>query len=305
MDPEIVEAPSAAPVTAPVPAPAPAVAGAFDSMADGDYTPPAQIPAEGKPQTPAVPEAGKPVEPEKPVVTSNAFSPITVDGREYKTTEEVVTGMQQSKHEGIRLNGVVKAMQQELSALREKHLALELKAGMPVFATKTQEELDLMEPDDRALYKLEKKQFEEKLGQFKGEHEKQLAKMKQENGQRVERIKNTFAGMRKNTEKFPMHKELEPMMSHLLEVSPWLAGKDDTPFVLYYAAYGYNEYKKAVGAKDVTAKSIEAAKSQAAAGAAASGSTAVAPKAPEHKVDPDSDEEKNKRLVATMKATPF
>lgn len=301
------------PIVQPVSAAAPAtpepVTGAFDSLADTDYAvqPSAEPKAQeaGQPQAPAAAPVEAPATPEKPVVTPNAFSPITVDGREYKTAEEVITGMQQSKHEGIRLNGVVKAMQQELSALREKHLELELKAGTPQFAVKTDEELALMEPDDRALYKLEKKQFEEKLAKFKSEHEKELAKMKQDGAQRVERIKKTFTDMRSNTEKFPMHKELEPQMAHLLEVSPWLAGKEDTPFILYYAAYGYNESRKALAAKAETVKSTEAAKAQAAAGAAASGSTTTGAKTPEIKVDPDSDEEKNKRLVAAMKDKPF
>lgn len=304
MEPNV--APSVVPAVPAAPAP---VSGAFDSMADSDYVAPVAkepvAPEEGKPQTPAIQPEATVVDPEKPVITPNAFSPITVDGREYKTAEEVITGMQQSKHEGIRLNGVVKAMQQELSALREKHLALELKAGLPTFEVKTDDELALMEPDDRALYKLEKKQFEEKLTKFKGEHEKELGKMKQDGAQRVERIKATYMDMRKNTEKFPMHKELEPQMAHLLEVSPWLAGKEDTPFILYYAAYGYNEAKKATGAKGETAKSLEAAKAQAAASAAASGSTVASAKPAENKVDPNSDEEKNKRLVAAMKSQPF
>jgi hypothetical protein len=271
-------------------------------LEDGNFgaTDPAQV---GKVPTQTVIEpqaSGEPAQApaEQPEGTQAQPKPIEINGRTFKSTEELIEVYKQSSAEGVRLNAVRKSIQAELDATKAQVAELELKSGLPTFTEKTEEELSLMEPAEKAVYLIEKKQFDKDLAKFKTDREKMLAdnKAKQESNQRE--ITEIVKKMTEDTKTYPHFKELEPIMDNILDKTPWLSGRHESPEIVYYLARGIKADQEDRKSGQLTTKSQEQAKTAAAAaGAVSTGATIRQGDGTAGKPAPGSNEEFNQRLI--------
>jgi len=290
------------PAPASTPAPAPQSTGGFldhvklpeSSPADSNQTPPTTPPAAvtepGITPDPATPKAGE---------TPTVVYKTTIRGREY-TGEELRKAFEHSSAEGIRLDQTVKQVQQELAAERAARAELEEKANeTPPFKILTKQEMKELDTVDLAEYiskrdkwEMQKETRKESLTKAKAAHEAETKAVKEHIYARSEQ-------MMTNTAEYPGYKELMPVMAQILDRMPNLAGRRETPDLLYYAALGLQKYREGKVSKDAEQKAKDEAAAQAAAQAAAAGSgNPPAPVGSPNPQDDDSDEAFNKRLLA-------
>ncbi len=293
---------AAAPTPASTPAPAQQPVGGFLdhvkmpelSPADSTQTPPATPPATatepGKTPDPAQPKAGE----QPPAVFKT-----TIRGREY-TGEELSKAFEHSSAEGIRLDQTVRQVQQELAAERAARAELEEKANeTPPFKMLTKSEMKELDPVDLAEYiskrdkwETQKETRKESLTKAKAAHEAETKAVKDHIYARSEHMMNDAVN-------FPGYKDLMPVMEQILDRMPNLAGRRETPDLLYYAALGLQKYREGKVSKDAEQKAKDEAAAQAAAQAAAVGSgNPPAPVGSTQPQDDDSDEAFNKRLLS-------
>ena len=292
---------AAAPTPASTPAPAPQQTGGFldhvkmpePSPADSKQTPPATPPAAatepGITPDPAQPKAGE----QPPIVFKT-----TIRGREY-TGEELSKAFEHSSAEGIRLDQTVRQAQQELAAERAARAELEEKANeTPPFKMLTKSEMKELDPVDLAEYiskrdkwETQKETRKESLTKAKAAHEAETKAVKDHIYARSEH-------MMTNAAEYPGYKALMPVMDQILDRAPHMAGRRETPDLLYFAALGLQKYREGKVSKDAEQKAKDEAAAQAAAQAAAAGSgNPLAPVGPTPPQDDDSDEAFNKRLL--------
>jgi len=292
---------AAAPTPDSTPASAPQQSGGFldhvkiheSSPADSTQTPPATPPAAatepGTTPDPATPKAGE----TPPVVFKT-----TIRGREY-TGDELSKAFEHSSAEGIRLDQTVKQIQQELSAERAARAELEEKANeTPPFKILTKSEMKELDPVDLAEYiskrdkwETQKETRKESLTKAKAAHEAETKAVKDHIYARSEMMMNDAVN-------FPGYKDLMPVMEQILDRAPHMAGRRETPDLLYFAALGLQKYREGKVSKDAEQKAKDEAAAQAAAQAAAAGSgNPPAPVGSPQPQDDDSDEAFNKRLL--------
>lgn len=293
---------AATPAPASTPAPAQQPSGGFldhvkipeSSPADSKQTPPATPPATaaapGVTPDPSKPEAGK----QPPVVFKT-----TIRGREY-TGDELSKAFEHSSAEGIRLDQTVRQVQQELAAERAARAELEEKANeTPPFKILTKSEMKELDTVDLAEYISKRDKWEtqkdtrkETLTRAKAVHEAETKAVKEHIYARSEHMMNDAVN-------FPGYKDLMPVMEQILDRAPHMAGRRETPDLLYFAALGLQKYREGKVSKDAEQKAKDEAAAQAAAQAAAAGSgNPPAPVGAPTPQDDDSDEAFNKRLLA-------
>lgn len=292
---------AAAPTPASTPAPAPQQTGGFldhvkmpepspaDSKQTAPATPPAAATEPGKTPDPAQPNAGE----QPPAVFKT-----TIRGREY-TGDELSKAFEHSSAEGIRLDQTVRQVQQELAAERAARAELEEKANeTPPFKILTKSEMKELDPVDLAEYiskrdkwETQKETRKDSLTKAKAAHEAETKAVKDHIYARSEH-------MMTNAAEYPGYKALMPVMEQILDRMPNLAGRRETPDLLYYAALGLQKYREGKVSKDAEQKAKDEAAAQAAAQAAAVGSgNPPAPVGSTQTQDDDSDEAFNKRLL--------
>ena len=254
-------------------------------------TSPATAPAPGETPEPATPEAGKP--------TQSVVFKTTVRGREY-TGEELAKAFELSSNEGLRLNETVKQHISRATAAEAKAAELQAKLDeVPPFKLLTKEEIKELEPAEQVEYALKKNAWETQRDSRK----EQLAKTQQAQVAEAQETKNYIFGrtehMLTNAAEFPGYKDLMPVMEQILDRVPSLAGRRETPDILYYAALGLQKYRegKASTSKEEEARQATAATAKAAA-AAAGGGIPKAPVGASNPGDDDSDDAFNKRVLA-------
>ena len=293
---------AAAPTPASTPAPAPQSTGGFldhvripePSPADSKQTPPATPPAAatepGKTPDPAQPNAGE----QPPVVFKT-----TIRGREY-TGDDLAKAFESSSAEGIRLDQAVKQIQQELTAERAARAEIEEKANeTPPFKVLTKSEMKELDPVDLAEYISKRDKWETQKDTRKESLTKAKAAYEAETKAVKEHIYARSEHMMNNTVEFPGYKDLMPVMEQILDRAPHMAGKRETPDLLYFAALGLQKYREGKVSKDAEQKAKDEVAAQAAAqAAAAGGGNPPAPVGAPPPEDDDSDEAFNKRLLA-------
>ena len=292
----------ATPAPASMPAPAPQSTGGFldhikvpeSSPADSKQTPPATPPAAaaapGITPDPAQPKAGE----QPPVVFKS-----TVRGREY-TGEELTKAFESSSAEGIRLNQIVKQAQQELAAERVARAELEDKANeTPPFKLLTKSEMKELDTVDLAEYISKRDKWETQKETRKEALTKAQAAHKAETEAVKEHIYARSEHMMTNAADFPGYKDLMPVMEQILDRAPHMAGRRETPDLLYFAALGLQKYREGRASKDAEQKAKDEVAAQAAAqAAAAGGGNPPAPVGAPTPIEDDSDEAFNKRILA-------
>ena len=298
--PAVVTTP-ATPTPASTPAAAPQAGGFLDhiktpesspavSTQQQPATPPAAAPAPGTTPDPATPKAGE----QPPVVFKT-----TIRGREY-TGDDLAKAFESSSAEGIRLDQAVKQIQQELTAERAARAEIEEKANeTPPFKVLTKSEMKELDTVDLAEYiskrdkwETQKETRKESLTKAKATYEAETKAVKDHIYARSEHMMN-------NAVEFPGYKDLMPVMEQILDRAPHMAGKRETPDLLYFAALGLQKYREGKVSRDAEQKAKDEVAAQAAAqAAAAGGGNPPAPVGAPPPEDDDSDEAFNKRLLA-------
>lgn len=285
--------------------------GFLDALKVSDPTPPAQADAE----TPAAGEGIEPVpgaegesepglegktpEGEVPPKEEPA-APKKLWAGQFEKPEDMEVAHLHSSAEGRRLH---KELVQRESALEAMAAELgELKAKLaegPAFQELTPEQLAEMDPGEKAEYFAARTEHRLRSEQAKEKQAQQQARAKQEQAQLVAGINARIDFMAANPDKFPEYQELGPVMDDLLERASWLAGKPETPDVLYAIAYGRKAMARDGLAKKASAASEEKRKKDAAAAAARAGSMGPTPggKGPAKQPAAGSDEAHNAAII--------
>jgi hypothetical protein len=223
----------------------------------------------------------------------------TIRGREY-TGEELAKAYEHSSTEGMRLNETLKQTLQRTAAIEAKYNELQLKLDeTPPFKILSKEEIKELDPADQTEYIIKKNAWEQKRETRK----ETLAKMQEAHKAEADELKSYIytrsEHMTKNAQEFPGYTELIPVMEQILDRMPTLAGRRETPDILYYAALGLQKYRESKVSQSAAEKARQDAANKAAADAAANGSGN--PPAPVNATSPqddDSDEAFNKRILS-------
>lgn len=201
-----------------------------------------------------------------------ADKPFEVNGRTFASKDELATAYRNSSAEGIRLNKVVETKELQLQELNKKLLELEDKLGDAPFpgllsTDKDQEaaQLEMLPQAKQMEYILNKKEWEKTQAATKQAREQQRTQMVEGEKRVKEAIKQSEQEMIEQPEKYPGYSKLKPTMDKIIELTPSIANRPETPYLSFWIAYGLNAFGKENAAasktKDATAKATETAKS--------------------------------------------
>ena len=220
-------------------------------------------------QEPKLDEQGNPiVEPVKEPVKET----FEINGRTFASKDELVTAYKNSSSEGIRLAKQHEEDWHQLNELSAKLLELEDAQQAMAFpellsTDKDQEEaqLEMLPQHKQTEYILNKREWEKKqlgLKEANAQKRKQLETNKAEVKALIERNDQDMAS---KPEEFPSYKELKPTMAKIVELTPALANRPETPYISFWIAYGLNAFNKAKATKAEVNKTATATKDKAAA----------------------------------------
>lgn len=296
--------PAASPAAAPAaPAAAPAAPaedqGLFGSLAIEDpgaqpapaMDPPmdqaeaAQPAAEPPPQEEPTPE---PKPEEKP---PEAAKPATLLAGRFKSPQELEIAYGESSKEGLRLHSLLKETDSQLADLKSQVATLKAQAEVPPPEPElTKDQLELMTPEERAAYGTRRELAKHQAVQAKKAAEDRLKQEAAGDQARHDKIIKTCEAMEKDSKKWPDFKALQPLMEELLAAAPELRGREYTPQMAYWAAFGYRALQAQTAASNAGQQAEEDARQKAAAaaavaaagsgGAAGAGGSPATPKGP-------------------------
>lgn len=225
----------------------------------------------------------------------------------YKTPEELEIAYKHSSGEGKRLSVALKTQvvehEKTVAQLRDQieELKIAAEAG-PEIAELTEEQLEAMGPVKAMRFLQKMSDRKSALANLKARREAREQQSKKDEASLVSHIKQTASGMEKDAANYPDYLDLQGNMEAIMDAEPGITGLPNTPYLLYFAAYGQRALKRDSEAKSRTEKSKEAAKLKAKAAAVGAGAAGAAGGAKglvesHGNVDPDSDEAYNERLV--------
>jgi hypothetical protein len=176
-----------------------------------------------------------------------------------------------------------------MTELNKKLLELEDKMGEAPFpgllsADKEQEaaQLEMLPTHKQTEYILAKRDWEQKQAGLKTEREQRKAQLTESEKHMQEVIAESEKGMIAEPARYPGYESLKPTMAKIIELTPSIANRPETPYLSFWIAYGLNAFSKeqAVGnkTKETVNKKTQAAKSaHEQIGKSGVGKTSVAP----------------------------
>jgi len=192
-----------------------------------------------------------------------AEKPFEVNGRTFASKDELATAYSNSSAEGIRLHKLVETKDLQVQELNKKLLELEDKLGDAPFpgllsTDKDQEAAQLeMLPQARQMeYILNKKEWEKTQAASKQAREQQRAQFTEGEKRIKEAIEASEKEIMSQPEKYPGYEKLKPTMAKIIELTPSIANRPETPYLSFWIAYGLNAFGKETA---VTSKTKEAA----------------------------------------------
>lgn len=197
-------------------------------------------------------------------------TPFEIDGRTFASKAELITAYKNSSTEGVRLNKLAKEYEFKLAEREAKLLEMEAKqfdAPFPGILSpdKEQEEaqLSMMPQHKQTEYILAKREWAQKQEQAKQEHAQRLQQSAEQQKHIKEVIEQSTKDMESKPEEYPNFKELTPIMQRIVELSPSIANRPETPYLSYWVAYGLNAYNKERALKAETSKAAAETKEKA------------------------------------------
>ena len=213
-----------------------------------------------------------------------------VNGRAFTSKDEFVKAYTNSSAEGIRLDRL-NAEKDLLLAEKEKRiLELEDLTGAQTFpgllsADKEQEaaQLEMLPQHKQTEYILAKREWEKGQADAKVQREQKRT----QTAEAAKRVQNVIADNEKEmmvqSDKYPDYALLKPTMSKVIELSPCIANRPETPYLSFWIAYGLNAFSRAQAERAKTAAGAEAAKLKAQAAQRQAGGIPGSGKAPNAK----------------------
>lgn len=202
------------------------------------------------------------VEGEEQVVTEKPFE---VDGRTFTTRDELITAYKNSSAEGIRLDRLTKNYQHEVSELTKKLLELEEKQGALPFPgllsldpEQEAAQLEMLPNHKQTEYILNKKDWEKQQTVLKEQREQRKAQLVTSDTGVKEAIETSEKEMTSQTDKYPGFEKLKPTMAKIIELTPSIANRPETPYLSFWIAYGLDAFSKAKAINTKTNETIKA-----------------------------------------------
>lgn len=220
-------------------------------------------------ETQELDENGQPIDKKQPDVKQESFE---INGRTFASKDELITAYKHSSNEGLRLAKQHDEDQHRINELNARLLELEDAQAMAPFpellsADKAQEEaqLEMLPQHKQTEYILKKREWEQKQQGIKEANAQKRKQLEATKAQIKDIIAKNDAEMASKADEFPMYKELKTTMSKIVELSPVLANRPETPYLSYWIAYGLNAYNKEVAQKAEAKKAVTVTKDKAAA----------------------------------------
>lgn len=190
-----------------------------------------------------------------------------IDGRTFASKAELITAYKNSSAEGKRLAALEKERAVQLADLEKKVLDLEEKLEDQPFPgllspDEAQEaaQLEMLPQHRQTEYILNKKDWEKQRAAAKAQREQKKAQLEEASKRTKQLIEEHEQGMAQNKEKYPMFEELKPTRDKIVELTPAIANRPETPFLSYWIAYGLEAFNRAQAAAKKIADAKENAK---------------------------------------------
>ena len=230
--------------------------------------------------------------------------PVTyADGR-YQTIKELENGYRASGKEGRRLHDMTlandKTIRGHVDEITQLKAKLERAGKADGFTKLSEEEVNTLRSEEPAKYsdymrELDKREAAEAAAVEQLETEQKQGAADQE---RVEdSIDSQVNLMRADTKNYPGYASLQPVMSQLLRIDPGLGGRETSPKVLFYAAYGLQQLKAKAAADKESNDNRDGAAAVAGANNTVTGASGGSVPPAGSKGAPGSDEAFNAALV--------
>lgn len=183
-------------------------------------------------------------------------SPFEVDGRTFATRDELITAYKNSSSEGKRLDALVKERERMLAEREQKVLELEEKFAEQPFpgllsTDKEQEaaQLDMLSTAKQTEYILAKREWEATQRAAKEQRVQQKAALEESTKSVRKVIENNEREMTTKVAEYPGFAELKPTREKIIELTPCIANRPETPYLSFWIAYGLDAFNKAEAAK--------------------------------------------------------
>ena len=171
---------------------------------------------------------------------------IEIKGRKF-TIPELTKAYENSSLEGMRLyqetqqlKSKLKSQQNIISELQTKLDEIDINSENPPFKILSKEELLELSEDDRIDYKIKLREWEKE----KELKKQRIEEFKKNKEMEIENLKKVIIQkdyeMANDENNYPNYSKLRPTMESILDKMPYLAGKEETPELLYYLAVGLN-----------------------------------------------------------------
>ena len=206
---------------------------------------------------PILDEQGNPVEPVKEPVKET----FEINGRTFASKDELVTAYKNSSSEGVRLAKANEEAQHKMNEMSAKLLELqEAQTSAPfpglLSTDPAQEEaqLEMLPQYKQTEYLLNKREWEQKQNGLKEANAQTRKQIEESNKHVKELIARNDQDMAGKPAEFPGYKELKPTMDKIVELTPVLANRPETPYLSFWIAYGLNAFNKEGATKTVAEK---------------------------------------------------
>lgn len=193
-----------------------------------------------------------------------------IDGRTFASKAELITAYQNSSAEGRRLAALDKERARQLAEREKQILDLEERLEDQPFPgllspDEAQEaaQLEMLPQHKQTEYILNKKEWEKQRAAAKVQREqrkKQLEEMETQTRQAIEENEQKMSSSR---EKYPLFDELKPTRAKIVELTPSIANRPETPYLSYWIAYGLEAFNRAQATAQRAAAGKDAAKAKA------------------------------------------
>ena len=204
-------------------------------------------------------------------VTETAKEPVKetfeINGRTFTSKDELVTAYKNSSSEGIRLAKANEEFQHKMNEMHAQLLEMEeaqTSAPFPglLSTDKAQEEaqLEMLPQHKQTEYILSKREWEQKQTGLKEANAQSRKQIKESSKHVKELIARNDQDMAGKPAEFPGYKDLKPTMDKIVELTPLLANRPETPYLSFWIAYGLNAFNKENATKTVAAQTVDANK---------------------------------------------
>lgn len=196
--------------------------------------------------------------------------PFEVDGRTFASRAELATAYQNSSAEGKRLAALEKERAWQLAERDKQILELEERLEDQPFPgllspDEAQEaaQLEMLPQHKQTEYILNKKEWEKQRATTKAQREQRKKQLEDLATQTTQAIEENEQKMSSAKEKYPLFDELKPTRAKIVELTPSIANRPETPYLSYWIAYGLEAFNRAQATAKRAAAGKETAKAKA------------------------------------------